>query len=145
MLIIFKQFMPIQTFIPFNYQGLEFSENCLNESLRKPPGYFSCGTRMEQVLHARLRLEYSSLNSHLCRKNIIESPSCSCGGFESNYHYLFTCPKYAQYINRYLPHNLQNYSTNNLLYGKENLSEHNESLFLQVQEYVIKYGRFNTT
>ena len=49
---------------------------------------------------------------------IIESPSCSCGGFESNYHYLFTCPKYTNHRNRYLPHNLQNYSTNDLLYGK---------------------------
>ena len=119
---------------------------CLNKNLRKPPGYFSCGTRMGQVLHARLRLECSSLNSHLYRKNIIESASCSCGGFESNYHYLFTCPKYANHRNRYLPYNLQNYSTNDLLCGKENLSEHdNESLFLQVQEYIIKSGRFNPT
>ena len=66
------------------------------------------------------------------RRNIIESPSCSCGGFERTYHYLFTCPNYANYRNRYLPHNLHNYSTNGLLYGKENLSEHDyESLFLQ--------------
>ena len=119
---------------------------CLNKNLRKPPGYFSCGTRMGQVLHARHRLEYSSLNSHLYRKNIIESPSCSCGGFENNYHYHFTCPKYANHRNRYLPHNLQNYSTNDLLYGKENLSENdNESLFLQVQEYIIKSEPFNPT
>ena len=117
---------------------------CLNKNQRKPPGYYSCGMRMGQVLHARLRRECSSLNSHLYRKNIIESPSCSCGGFESSYHYLFTCPKYANHRNRHLPHNLQNYSTNDLLYGKENLSEHdNESLFLQVQEYIIKSGRFN--
>ena len=119
---------------------------CLNENLRKPPGYFSCGTRLGQVLHARLRLECSSLNSHLYSKNIIESPSCSCGGFESNYHYLFICPNYANHRNRYLSHNLQNYSANDLLYGKESLSEHdNESLFLQVQEYIIKSGRFNPT
>ena len=58
---------------------------CLNENLRKPPRYFSCGMRMGHVLHARFRLECSLLNSHLYRKNIIESPSCSCGGFESNY------------------------------------------------------------
>ena len=51
--------------------------------------------------------ECSSLNSHLYRKNIIESPSCSSGGFGSNYHYVLTCPKYANYRNRYLVHNLQ--------------------------------------
>ena len=124
--------------------NVEAFKYCLNKNLRKPPGYFSCGTCMGQVLHARLRLECSSLNSHLYRKNITESPSCSCGGFESKYHYLFTCPKYANHRNRYLPHNLQNYSTNDLLYDKENLSQHdNESLFLQVQEYIIKSGRFN--
>ena len=40
--------------------------------------------------------------------------------------------------------NLHNYSTNALLYGKDRLPEHdNESLFLQVQKYIIKSERFN--
>ena len=86
----------------------------LNMNISKPPRYFNCDTRMGQILHARLRLDCSSLNAHLYRKNIIDSPSCSCGGFESAYHFLFTCPNYNGPRNAYLPNDLQNYSTSDL-------------------------------
>ena len=46
--------------------------------------------------NTRIRMECSSLNSHLYSKNIINSPSCSCGGFESAYHFFFVCPIYTQ-------------------------------------------------
>ena len=58
----------------------------LNRELRKPPKYFNTGTRQGQILHARLRMEYSSLNAHLHKKNIEPSSSCSCGSYESTYH-----------------------------------------------------------
>ena len=44
----------------------------LNMNISKPPRYFNCSTRMGQILHARLRLDCSSLNAHLYRKNIID-------------------------------------------------------------------------
>ena len=40
----------------------------LNMNINKPPRYFNCGTRMGQILHARLRFDCSSLNAHLYRK-----------------------------------------------------------------------------
>ena len=66
----------------------------LNRHKKPPPMYFHAGTRKGQILHTRKRMECSSLNSHLYSKNIINSPSCSCGGFESAYHFFFICPIY---------------------------------------------------
>ncbi|MEW8544911.1 MAG: reverse transcriptase family protein [Candidatus Thiodiazotropha sp.] len=115
----------------------------LNKDLKRPPAYFNAGTRAGQVLQARLRTECSSLNSHLYRKNVVSSPSCSCGGFESVHHFFFACPKYSIQRNRYLPDDLHNFTTHDLLFGKENVPfRENESLFLKVQDFVIKSGRF---
>ena len=61
---------------------------------------------MGQVLHARLRMGCSSLNADLYGKNIVPSPSCSCGGFESAYHFLFMCPNFNDIRYAYLPNNL---------------------------------------
>ena len=55
----------------------------LNRNLSKPPKYYNTGTRQGQILHARLRMECSSLNAHLYKKKIVPSPTCACGGFES--------------------------------------------------------------
>ena len=59
----------------------------LNKDIKKPPKYYNAGTRIGQILQARMRMECSSLNSHLYRKNIVSTPSCQCGGFESPYHF----------------------------------------------------------
>ena len=89
-------------------------------------------------------MQCSALNADLYRKNIVESPSCQhCGGFESAYHIFFTCPLYAA-TGRHLPANLHEYSLNDLLYGTENGTSHeNETLFLKVQDFLTKCGRFN--
>ncbi|MEW8544385.1 MAG: reverse transcriptase family protein [Candidatus Thiodiazotropha sp.] len=115
----------------------------LNRDIKKPPKYYNAGTRIGQILHARMRMECSSLNSHLYRKNIVPSPSCQCGGFESPYHFFFHCPRYAAARNRFLPHDLRNYNTHDLLFGIESKSNHeNEVLFIKVQDFIIKSGRF---
>jgi hypothetical protein len=36
----------------------------------------------------------SALNSDLFRKNIVNSPHCTCGAIETPTHYLFNCPHY---------------------------------------------------
>ena len=40
--------------------------------------YYYIGTRLGQILHASLRMQCSSLNLHLFRKNIVNSPFCQC-------------------------------------------------------------------
>jgi hypothetical protein len=40
---------------------------------------------------------YSFLNYDLSKVNIVNDASCSCGApWEDAYHYLFTCPNYAE-------------------------------------------------
>ena len=60
---------------------------CLNRHRILPPKYYNAGSRIGQILHARLRMGFSKLNSHLYSKNIVPSPSCACGVFESCYHF----------------------------------------------------------
>ena len=115
----------------------------LNRDLRAPPKYFNAGSRIGQILQGRLRMECSSLNSDLFRKNIVPNPSCSCGGFESAFHFFYTCPKYTDVRNRYLSDLLPSHNVHDLLFGKENAPDNdNELLFLKVQDFIIKSKRF---
>lgn len=115
----------------------------LNSDLQKPPKYFNAGSRIGQILHSRIRLECSSLGSHLYMKNIIPDPSCRCGSFESAYHFFFICPMFTDARARYLPNNLHNYTLRDFLFGMiEKTIPENEELFIQVQNFIIKSGRF---
>ena len=116
----------------------------LNRNLKRPPKYYNAGTRIGQILHARMRMQCSSLNSDLYRKKIVESPSCECGNFESAYHFLTTCPRFTAERRQYLADLLPHYSVRELLYGKDGQTDlENESMFIQVQEYIVKSGRFS--
>ena len=55
--------------------SLQSFKSNLTRNLKPPPKYFYAGTRKGQILHARLRMDCSSLNSHLYRKNIVDTPS----------------------------------------------------------------------
>ena len=115
----------------------------INTNLRSPPKVYNAGTRKGQILQTRLRLECSSLNSDLHRKNIVPNPFCRCGVFESRNHFFFACPLYSLDRLRYLLVNFDNLTSIDLLFGCENQSdEFNESLFLKVQEFLIRSGRF---
>ena len=115
----------------------------LNRNKRSPPKYYNVGTRIGQILHARIRMECSSLNWHLFRKNIVASPTCDCGGLESPYHFFFICPRCTGIRNTYLSNILQTRCTKELLFGKDTASvNENETLFLKVQDYIIKSRRF---
>ena len=115
----------------------------LNRDLNKPPKYYNTGTRIGQLLHTRIRLECSSLNAHLYRKNIVPEPTCQCGGFKSSYHFFFVCPIFLDARSKCLPANLINVTTSDLLFGMESKKNHeNEALFMQVQEFIVESGRF---
>ena len=116
----------------------------LNRGITKPPKYYNVGSRKGQILHARIRMECSSLNSHLYRKNIIAEPSCQCGAFESSCHFLFDCPRHAAVRARYLPNNIDDYTLHDLLFGMEaKTNQENEDLFVQVQDFIVNSGRFS--
>ena len=68
-------------------------KNYLNRNKLQSQYYFHAGSRLGQILHARLQMQCSALHADLYRKSIVESPSCQhCGGFESAYHIFFICP-----------------------------------------------------
>ena len=91
----------------------------LNKDLNKPPSYYNTGTRIGRILQARLRLGCSSLNADLCRKNIVPSPTCACGGFESAYHFFFVCPMLAHFRRWYFSGSLLSYTVKSFLYGSQ--------------------------
>ena len=113
----------------------------------KKPIYYYSGTRIGQILHMRLRTACSSLNHHLFLKNVVDSPNCSChqGVPETNSHYLFYCHRFNDSRNRYIesidiPMNL---TVDRLLFGSPDLTDdQNNSLFLNVQKFIINSKRF---
>lgn len=118
----------------------------LNQRFKKAPKYFYAGSRLGQILHARLRLDCSSLNGHLYSKNIIDNPLCPCGQFESPYHFFFKCHRYSNVRRTYLSDILPNFDVSELLFGKQTLSNaENETLFEKVQNFIIHSKRFVRT
>lgn len=96
----------------------------LNRNLLRPLNDYNVGSRLGQILNARVRMQCSSFNSELYRKkkneikkkeNMVDSPFCQCGSFESAYHFFFTCLHFATERKTYLPDNLPYYSARELL------------------------------
>ena len=55
----------------------------------------------------------------------------------------FVCPIFVDARSRYLPSSLINVAIRDLLFGMENKTNNeNEALFMQVQEFIVKLGRF---
>ncbi len=71
----------------------------INHGITKPSPLFNVEDRRDQILHARLRLSCSSLNFDLHRKNIVDSPLCTCGAQETVSHFLLHCPLYQRQRN----------------------------------------------
>jgi hypothetical protein len=66
-----------------------------------------------------LRMQCSSLNHHLFRKNIVNSPFCQCGATETTAHFLLHCPRHNATRLRYI-HTINlpiNLNTDLLLFG----------------------------
>ena len=115
----------------------------LNKDKHSVPNYYNFGSRNEQILHARLRMECSTLNQHLYAKNLVENPFCSCGKIEDTEHFILNCPKYAQLRKTYIQNIPLEITTNLLLYGNTNLSQDtNKEIFKAVQNFIVKSKRF---
>ena len=108
----------------------------------KIPKYYFEGSRMGQILHARLRMTCSSLKQHLFLKNIEDNPHCTCGEIETTSHFLLDCQKYSH---ERLAFNEINFpiTCELLLFGDDNLSyDTNVQIFAIVQDFIIKTKRF---
>jgi hypothetical protein len=109
------------------------------------PTFFYVGSRLGQIFHARIRMECSALNCDLFRKDIVNSPRCTCGAIETPSHYFLNCPHYNIPRQRHifalnLPIPL---STELLLVGSIELTiNQNTEIFLSVQKFILSSKRF---
>ena len=117
----------------------------LNSNIQRPPKYYNCGTRIGQIYHTRLRTSCSSLNQYLFSKNIVNSPSCSCGAIEDAHHFLFVCNLYTDLRRTIFQvvSVIKQPSLNLLLFGNQELAnDQNKTVFTAVQEYIVNTKRF---
>ena len=117
----------------------------LNRDRQILPKYLFVGNRKEQIYHARLRRNCSSLNHHLFLKNISESPSCRCGSVENTHHYFLICPFYTnirtELIETLSP--LCKISVKTLLHGDASLPfDINKDIVKAVQTFILRSDRF---
>ena len=125
--------------------SLSIFKNKLVTRSKETPKYYYVGTRKGQILHARLRMNSSSLNEHLFLRNLVDSPKCTCGHVESTYHFLFECYKYDQlrYSTIHTLNLNQPVDVNLLLYGSDLLTlDENINVFNLVQKYIVQSKRF---
>ena len=62
-----------------------------------PPLYFSVGSKKGNILHARLRMDMTYLNSHLFSIQKTTSPSCQCGHRnETVNHFVISCQNHTE-------------------------------------------------
>ena len=102
------------------------------------------------IHHTRIRIGCSKLKAHLhFNLHVEDDPSCRCGfGIEDPYHFLFTCPLYAQIrvvmldsISHIAPHIAPGLPL--LLRGDINLTfDQNKAIFEYVQTFIRTSSRF---
>ena len=118
----------------------------LKSKFPKLPNYFYVGNRIGQILHSKLRLECSSLNQHLYRRKMCNSPLCACGATESPEHYLIFCLQHAPTRSHTICTIKYPITVELLLYGSSDLSNNeNKNIFLLVQRFIIESKRFSNT
>ena len=130
-----------------NCESLNIFKEKIKSQNEKVPVHYYVGTRLGQILHTRLRMNCSSLKSHLFFRNLIDSPLCSCGEIETTAHYFFHCPLYNQ-IRREILSSLneipKEITSNLLLFGSSDLSDDlNIRIVKTTQLYIIKSKRFS--
>jgi hypothetical protein len=119
-----------------NITSPDIFKNRLKVIYKKRPSYYYIGSRLAQVLHARLRMDSSSLNVHLFLRNLVDNPNCTCGQTETTAHFLLQCRNYSvirdttiNSLNLLVP-----ITAKLLLYGSTDITdEHNTLIFTKVQ------------
>ena len=115
----------------------------LNRNRQLPPSTTVQAQKLDKFYMQDYVWSVAPLTHTYTQKNIVPSPSCDCGDFESPYHFLFRCPRYTVDRNTYLYDYLQTHSTHVLLHGKETATdEENRIIFLHVQDFIVKSKRF---
>ena len=76
--------------------SLSIFKSKINSNIIKTPKHFYyLLDRKSQIMHSRLRTQFSGPNQHLHSKNIIENPYCSCSQIENMNHFFLECVNYT--------------------------------------------------
>lgn len=123
----------------------EFKRHLKSSDENIPPFYYST-IRFSEIVHCKIRLEISDLNSDLFKRHLTDNKSCNCGFNEENaHHYLFNCPLFENSRRSTLRklETFQSLTLKNLTHGDQNLTvEENKNIFEKVQEFIITSKRF---
>ena len=124
----------------------------------EPPPIHSCGTKLGNTLHTRLRIGHSILNAHrfqICHKDT-PSPACSCGHpNEDTNHFILWCPLHDHHRDilfremKLIKPDFDQLSVKNkistLLQGK-NANESQQAIIADIfQTFIIRTRRFNSS
>ena len=129
----------------WNASTLNSFKHTLRNNQILVPNYFDTlhVSRIALVLHNRIRLECSSLNSHLFKENLIDNQLCSCGSIETTSHFFFSCPRYTAHRQLYLLNLSHELSVSLLLRGDPNQPcTVNNIILKHAQLYILATKRF---
>jgi hypothetical protein len=126
----------------------QFKESITPEHV-KPPTFYNEGTRREQILFCRLRVNNADLNQNLNDRNLVDSPECECGhGAETTTHYFLDCNRFNDQ-RRELQNEIVDIgpqTVESLLKGNNTLTENqNRKMHLAVQKFITESKRFDPT
>jgi len=111
------------------------------------PSYYCNGTRVNSVIHARLRNNCSDLKSDLYLSHVFETNKYElCNETEDVEHYFFKCLKYSvQRVKLFRStHSMHPLNSNLLVYGDPRYSiERNISIVAAVHQFIQSMKRFN--
>ena len=101
---------------------------------------------MSEIIHCKIRLEISDLNSDLFKRHLTNNMSCLCGFRQENaLHYFYHCPIFDN-CRRNTIHQIPNFQQLNLkslTHGDPNLSlVENKEIFERVNQFISSSLRF---
>ena len=133
--------------LPENIKSLESInqfKNYLKKDIKKAPVYYYIGDRRSQILHVRLRLGCSSLNSDLFRNHLRDDDKCACGHPETSHHYFLECRRYIEIRHETLNRLPFQINTDILLFGCPLYDDKaNGEIFETVHRYINMSRRFD--
>lgn len=133
-----------------NAQSLSSFKRILHTDLPTTKPWFSVGDLRLSLIHARLRMGYSDLNSDLCNLHVQDNSACLCGHITENAeHYLLHCTLFRRQrisLEQYLTNNLPDNIPANiklLLFGSDDLTPtENTDMFIAIQDFIGQIFRF---
>jgi len=133
-----------------NAQSLASFKRLIHRDVPSTKPWFSMGDRRLSMIHARLRMGCSNLNSDLCNLHIQDNADCLCGSQNENAeHFFFDCPLFRhprnelmQYLDNLLPPNTV-INLELLLNGSDNfITNVNTDMFDAIHKYINRTVRF---